>query len=280
MTDLAEEAAGRGHQPRALIVTLYGLYGRQDGGWLSVSSIIRLMAELGVDEPAVRSSISRLKRRGLLDAARANSSAGYALSEHARGILQEGDDRIFERPRASVDEGWVLAVFSVPEAEREKRHQLRSRLAWLGFGTVTAGVWIAPAHLEAQAREVLLRAGLDAYVEIFAASYQAFGDVRDRVPQWWDLDRLRELYAEFLDAYAGVLAAYKRRRRVDPAQAFRDYVRALTDWRRLPYSDPGLAVELLPAGWPGVAAAQTFFDLRARLADPAREFVDAVRGGE
>src|SRR5579875_2244456 len=91
VTALAEELAARGHQPRALIVTLYGLYGRQAGGWLSVSSIIRLMAELGVDEPAVRSSISRLKRRGLLDAARANSSAGYALSEHARAILQEGD---------------------------------------------------------------------------------------------------------------------------------------------------------------------------------------------
>src|SRR5260221_268760 len=49
-------------QPRALIVTIYGLYAREAGGWLSVASLIRLMAELGSDEPAGRSSISRLQR--------------------------------------------------------------------------------------------------------------------------------------------------------------------------------------------------------------------------
>lgn len=280
MTALVEEAATRGHQPRALIVTLYGLYGRQVAGWLSVSTIIRLMAEVGVDQPAVRSSISRLKRRGILDAERVDGLAGYALSDNAREILAEGDHRIFERRRASADEGWVLAVFSVPENEREKRHQLRSRLSWLGFGTVTAGVWIAPAHLEPEAGNVLLRAGLDSYVELFAATYRSVADVRERVPQWWDLDRLQQLYAEFLEVHAPVLTASRRRRRIDDAEAFRDYVRALTDWRRLPYSDPGLALELLPSGWLGVQAADTFFALRSRLAGRANAFADGVRAGE
>ena len=280
MTALVEEAATRGHQPRALIVTLYGLYGRQVAGWLSVSTIIRLMAEVGVDQPAVRSSISRLKRRGILDAERVDGLAGYALSDNAREILAEGDHRIFERRRASADEGWVLAVFSVPENEREKRHQLRSRLSWLGFGTVTAGVWIAPAHLEPEAGNVLLRAGLDSYVELFAATYRSVADVRERVPQWWDLDRLQQLYAEFLEVHAPVLTASRRRRCIDDVEAFRDYVRALTDWRRLPYSDPGLALELLPSGWLGVQAADTFFALRSRLAGRANAFADGVRAGE
>ena len=55
-------------QPRALIVTIYGLYARESAGWFSIAAVIRLMAELGVDEPAVRSAISRLKLRGLLEA--------------------------------------------------------------------------------------------------------------------------------------------------------------------------------------------------------------------
>ena len=62
------EAPGAGDAwlaaPRALIVTIYGLYAREAGGWLSVAALIRLMAELGADETAVRSSISRLKQRG------------------------------------------------------------------------------------------------------------------------------------------------------------------------------------------------------------------------
>jgi phenylacetic acid degradation operon negative regulatory protein len=280
VTMAGEESGAPSHQPRALIVTRYGLYAREEGGWLSISVIIRLMSELGVDEPAVRSSISRLKRRGILEARRVGGSAGYALSAQAREILREGDRRIFERRRASPDEGWVLAVFSVPESERDKRHQLRSRLAWLGFGTVTAAVWIAPAHVEAEARDVLRRAGLDSYVDLFEGAYRYFGDVTERVPRWWDLDRLQELYSRFVDGYGPVLARYRRRRRVEDAEAFVAYISALTAWRRLPYSDPGLPLELLPKRWKGVVAADTFFELRDRLAVPAHAFVDAVRSDE
>ena len=219
-----DDAGGRGQTPRALIVTVYGLYAREVGGWLSVAAIIRLMGELAIDEPAVRSSISRLKRRGLLVAERSGAVAGYSLSASARTVLDEGDRRIFERRRATLADGWVLAVFSVPEAERDKRHQLRSRLSWLGFGTVAAGVWIAPAHLLAETHDVLDRHGLSPYVDLFRAEHLAFTDVRDQVPSWWDLARLQSLYADFLQRYRPTLAGYRRRRKVDERQAFADYV--------------------------------------------------------
>ncbi|NEE37388.1 PaaX family transcriptional regulator, partial [Streptomyces sp. SID7982] len=67
-------------------------------------------------------------------------SAGYALSPDARQLLDDGDRRIYRHPAPSLADGWVLAVFSVPEAERSKRHVLRSRLARLGFGTAAPGV--------------------------------------------------------------------------------------------------------------------------------------------
>ena len=276
--ELGETGDGRALQPRALIVTVYGLYAREAGGWLSVAALIRLMADLEVDEPAVRSSISRLKRRGILEATPVDGVAGYALSDEARAILDEGDRRIFERPRARLSDGWLLAVFSVPETERQKRHMLRSRLTWLGFGTASAGVWIAPGHLDAETREVLQRYGLDPYVDLFRADYLAFGDVREQVGRWWDFAALREMYDEFLTTYGPVLARWRRRRSVDPVAAFGDYVRALTAWRRLPFLDPGLAGEVLPDNWPGVRAAELFDDLRTRLADPAHAHVERVRG--
>src|SRR5215472_936364 len=131
-------AQTQGAQPRALIVTVYGLYARQTGGWMSIASLVDLLARCGVDEPSVRSAIFRLKRRGLLLAARHGGVAGYALSDEARLIMDEGDRRIFERRRATMADGWVLAVFSVPESDRHQRHQLRSQLSRLGFGTVEA----------------------------------------------------------------------------------------------------------------------------------------------
>jgi len=124
-TIVQEGSQARAGSPRALIVSIYGLYARDTGGWFSVSSLIRLMAELGVEEPAVRSSISRLKRREMLIPERHDRFAGYALSDHARRVLHEGDRRIFERPRAALGDGWVVVVFSVPESERRQRRTLR-----------------------------------------------------------------------------------------------------------------------------------------------------------
>ena len=102
------------HSPRHLILTLFGLYGR-DASRLSVRALIALMAELDVDAAATRSSVSRLKKRGVLEAARQGGQAGYTLSESALAVLVEGDARIWSRPRASVADGWLVVVFSVTE---------------------------------------------------------------------------------------------------------------------------------------------------------------------
>jgi phenylacetic acid degradation operon negative regulatory protein len=264
----------RGAQPRQLIVTVYGLYARAEGGWMSVASLVSLLADLGVDEPAVRSSISRLKRREILHARRKAGAAGYELSPAARAILAEGDHRIFRRERASLADGWLLAVFSVPEPERHKRHVLRSQLTRLGFGTAAPGVWIAPAYLHEATADMLTRLGLAAYADLFRADHLAATPAEDlagKIRQWWDLDQTERLAREFVSAYEPVLRGWGARRPAEhPREAFADYVRVLTAWRRLPYLDPGLPAELLPPGWAGAQAAEVFFTLQARLADAAR----------
>jgi len=276
-------------QPRALIVTIYGLYARETDGWFSIAALIKLMAELGVEEPAVRSATSRLKLRGLLESRRVSGAAGYGLSAGGQKILADGDRRIFRGPGASGGNGWLLVVFSVPEHERARRHALRSRLAWLGFGTVSAGVWIAPARLADETRDVLEADGLTAYVSLFTADHLAFGDIRDKIGEWWDLDRLEQLYQAFIDAAAPLLARWQCAARgpgradpggTDPGQAFADYVRVVTAWRRLPFLDPGLPPEFLPADWHGARAAELFGAIRDVLSGPARAHVLAVTGAD
>jgi phenylacetic acid degradation operon negative regulatory protein len=273
----------RAAQPRQLIVTVYGLYARAQGGWMSVASLVSLLADLGVDEPAVRSSISRLKRREILCARRQGGAAGYELSPAAEAILAEGDHRIFRTERARLADGWLLAVFSVPEAERHKRHVLRSQLARLGFGTAAPGVWIAPAYLYEATGDMLARLGLSGYADLFRADHLAAtglagGDLAAKVRQWWDLDQTERLARDFVTAWEPVLRAWSRRRPAAHArEAFAGYVRVLTDWRRLPYLDPGLPAELLPSRWAGARAAEVFFTLQSRLADAAGAHVASVQ---
>jgi phenylacetic acid degradation operon negative regulatory protein len=270
------DATARSARPRHLIVTVYGLYARSGGGWLPVAALIRLLAELGVDEPAVRSAISRLKRRGILEARRQEGSAGYQLSAEALAILREGDARIFRRRRAALADGWLLAVFSVPEAERHRRHVLRSELTRLGFGMVAPGVWIVPTHPDDATAETLRRLGLDSYADLFHADHLAFGDPAGKVRRWWDLDELERRYEAFIQAYEPALTRLSPSGPRSGEEAFAQYVRVLTDWRQLPYLDPGLPAELLPDDWIGIRAAEEFFMLRSMLEEPARAYVTSV----
>ena len=265
--------SSRGLRPRSLIVTVYGAYARESGGWMSVAALVRLLGDLDVDETAVRSSVSRLKRRGLLVQERRDGAVGYVVSPQLGEILEAGDRRIFGGSRALLEDGWLLVVFSVPESERASRHRLRTGLAGLGLGTVAPGVWIGPAHLADDVRAALDRLGLGSYAGLFAGSRVAHEGVAASVARWWDLDDLQAQYGAYVDEWAPVLSSWRRRRTVPQATAFADYVCTLTQWRRLAYLDPGLPSEVLPAQWQGTRAAEVFFRLRDLLEGAAHAHV-------
>lgn len=275
MTSEASAPAERETRLGPLILSVFGLYARSEDNWLSVASLVRLMSDLGLDERAVRSAISRLKRRGVLRPERHGKAAGYSLEGATLEVLAEGDSRIFERVRAGAEDGWLLVVFSVPESEREKRHELRATLTRLGFGTAAPGVWIAPGNLADETRRTLERRGLAGYVDIFAGDHIAFGELRQKVREWWDLDELTGLYADFLRQYRPVLERAAAEG-MAPVEAFQTYIPMLTQWRRLPYRDPGLPLRLLPPGWSGESAGVLFDELNKTLSGPAREHAMAV----
>lgn len=275
----ARTGGGRDARLAQQILTIFGLYARAEGNWLSVASVVDLMADLGGEGPAVRSAISRLKRRGVLISEHHADTAGYAVSASTLEVLAEGDVRIFERRRATVEDGWVVVVFSVPESEREKRHSLRSSLTRLGFGTVAPGVWLAPGNLADETRHALQRRGLFEYVDIFCGRYVAFSDLRSKVHVWWNLEELTELYAEFLHRYRSALYRSSAEG-FSPEEAFQTYVQMLTQWRQLPYRDPGLPLSLLPPAWNGEAAGELFGELNKVLRPLAQKHALAIIHGK
>ena len=253
-------------QPRQLIVTVYGLYARAEHDWLPIAAVVDLLADLGVGAQAVRSSISRLKRRDTLRSLRLDGTAGYALTPAVVELLREGDRRIFASSPATSADGWVQVVFTVPEALRERRHELRSRLAGLGFAAVAPGVWTAPGTLADEVRVALDRQGLAGFVDVFRGEHLGPAPLAERVREWWDLGSIAARYGEFVNVHRPLA-----RRATTGAEAFAGYVRMLTAWRRLRYLDPGLPLDLLPRGWPGVPAAELFTALDETLRPLARE---------
>jgi phenylacetic acid degradation operon negative regulatory protein len=259
-------------RPRSLLMTFFGAFLRRLGGWIAVADLIALMADVDLDEQAVRSAVSRLKRRGVIAAERRGGAAGYRLTAHGIAILEAGDARIFERPRSDSPE-WLLVLFSVPESKRALRHRLRTRLAWLGLGSVGSAVWIGPAHVEREVRALVDELGLAAHVELFRAEHAGFEPLGVAVAGWWELDAIAAEYRGYLDAWSA-----RRRGRSTAAAAFADYLKQLDGWRRIPFHDPGLPAGALPVDWPGNAAWSLFAELSERLGPAALEHVEARVG--
>jgi len=151
---------------------------------------------------------------------------------------------------------------------------------WHGMGNLASGLWIGPARILEDVTATVEQSGLAEFTDVFRATYEAPGDVSDLVHHSWDLDRLAEAYESFLAVHAPVGLRLRRQRRVlDGAEAFSVYTRALHDWRKFPYLDPGLPAELLPPEWPGRAAASMFHELRAELENLAFGYAESIAAG-
>lgn len=268
---------------RSLILDVYGAYARPLSGWLAVADLVRLMGDLGHDHAAARSATSRLKKAGLLAAESRGGVAGYSLTLAALDVLRDGDARIFASTSAADAGGargtgaaWVLAVFSVPEQRRERRHQLRSVLGRLGFGQLAPGVWLAPARARVDAERALARADLTQYVTLFEGAIAGFAPAPDLVARTWDLEALAGRHTGFCAEHAPPLATWRRRRQPTDQDAFVAYTSALADWRRLVYLDPGLPAGLLPPRWPGGRSRRLFDTIVIELRAPASRHVAAV----
>lgn len=278
--------------PRDAVVTLFGGYLRAVGNWIAIADMVVLLDVLGIDEQSARSTIARLKRSGLLDAARHHGAAGYSASTELLGILAEGDVRLFQSQiAADLADGWVLVIFSVPETERHRRHQLRSRLTGLGCGPLTAGVWMAPRRVSADVRRTLDRLDLAKYSWLFEGSHVGFADLqragdgrdddrtdlRELVDRTWDIGQMSRHYAQFTARTERMLARWSRGPH-DPRTAFVDFTRLLEDWRRLAYQDPGLPDEVSSCATERRASRELFATGVELLRPPAWAHVASVMG--
>jgi phenylacetic acid degradation operon negative regulatory protein len=167
---------------------------------------------------------------------------------------------------------WCLISYSIPESQRQLRHQLRRRLSSIGCGMVTAALWICPEHLVSEVEEIITDLDVGASISIFLADETRIdGGLERAIGQWWDLPAIAARHQAFLSAYGSVVG-----NDLTPRQAFAAWIGCLDAWRVIPYVDPGLPATWLPAEWPGNRSIALFADLRKRLERLSGRYVQHV----
>jgi phenylacetic acid degradation operon negative regulatory protein len=255
---------------RSLLLTILGEYVLPRAGEVWHQTLVAALCSVGYTEQAARQALSRSTRDGWLLAERRGRRARMSLTERSRSLLSDGTERIysFGRPR-EWDGRWLLVILRVPEQRRAVRHQLRSRLAWAGLGSLGGGVWLTP-HVD---REAELSAAIaeepDADARSFVAELGSMSDLEQLVADAWELDSVREQYLAFIEDFGAQAPR-------EPEAYFSQQTLLVHAWRRFPFLDPDLPASVLPADWPRDRAHRLFADQHARWAAAAGSYFEEL----
>ncbi|OLE22966.1 MAG: PaaX family transcriptional regulator [Actinobacteria bacterium 13_1_20CM_3_71_11] len=256
-------------QARSALFDLYGDHLRPRGGRAPVAALVRLLAPLGIAAPAVRTAVSRMVRQGWLHPLRLSSGPGYVLTPKAARRLDEAAGRIYRTTPVTWDGSFDLIVLD-PSVPRADRARIAGGLAFLGYGSVDDGTWVA-TRPTGEVQTLLAEAGMR--YERFAATHAAGtpGAVA-LVRRAWNLDEIAGAYEQFVRELRPIVNAVTETSTDEQAYAAR--FRLVHAWRTFLFRDPQLPPELLPERWAGLSAA-AFFDRHAsRLRPAADRYVD------
>ncbi|MEU6256746.1 PaaX family transcriptional regulator C-terminal domain-containing protein [Streptomyces sp. NPDC047043] len=251
-------------RPQSLLFAFFGDHVLEKGPLCVYSrSIIDALGRVGVGEQAVRSTLTRMVNRGLLQRRRQGRRMYFGLTPHATQILHDGRRRIWHTSPVNDDwdGSWTLLGFSLPEAWRRQRHDLRSRLTWSGFGPLFSGLWIAPGDVDIS--EIVTELGIAAHVKIFHARADVATDVDVMIRDTWDLASIAARYTAFEQRWTGRVGSPCG----DPLGT---HLRLVAEWLGTIRTDPRLPARHLPPDWPARSAEATFRRIAEQAGEPAR----------
>ncbi|HUO52611.1 MAG TPA: PaaX family transcriptional regulator C-terminal domain-containing protein [Gemmatimonadaceae bacterium] len=255
-----------------MVFTLYGDYLLRRDEPVRAAALVTLLGALGMKPMAVRTTLSRMTRRGWLAAERRGPHSYYRLTARARRLLESGRERIYHPPRARAWDGaWTLIAYSVPETRRRRRDSFRVKLLWLGCGMVSNGLWMTPHDVRRDVAAIAAELGIARNVEVFRARHAGGAAMRALIERCWDLRALDARYAAFLRRWRGGAG-----RALSPEESFVRRFALVHEYRTFPLADPYLPATLLPPRWHGRTAAALFDRLHAALAAGAERWVREV----
>ena len=233
-------------------------------GWAWTHELLYLLDLLGVNDRAARTTLSRMKQQGWFETVKDGRRSRYEITEKGRGIIAEGDKRIFEAPITNWDGNWQFVIYSLPEEKRPLRNELRKKLVWFGFGNLAPGTWVGAHDRLAELDKITGEMGIRSQVSLINGQRVGLMTDDELVAKCWDLSGLEAEYAGFVDRWQHRLD----RLAISDMSAedrFRTRFMLTFEFQPFPRKDPNLPAVLLPENWSGFTARHLFLDYRLKL---------------
>jgi phenylacetic acid degradation operon negative regulatory protein len=255
---------------KTLIFTILGDYNlSKKNGAIRARSLVKLVGPFGFTNSAVRTTLHRLKREGLITSVNRGS---YTFSQETLLKFETAIRRVKEWRFGHWDGKWRVVVYNFSEDNKALRNKIRRELKWLGFGALASSTWVSPNPLEDVVNEMIEKYWKDGgKVYLFIAYFPQ--DPQIIIRTCWNLSEIELKYKEFISKWIGLLNKIDK---LSPAEAFVNKITILHEYRKFLHIDPGLPEELLPSDWIGYEAYKLFKNIYDSLTPLANKYFESV----
>lgn len=256
----------------SLITTVFGDAIAPRGGCLWLGSLITIMADFGISERLVRTSVFRLASDGWLESEQIGRKAYYSLTRDGRERFRAATHRIYRAPSDTWDGHWtLLLLFNLAPQLRDAAAR---ELGWLGFGGISRNLFAHPSADADDLEATLKRLGIAAEVVVFDGHTVLSDDAMRRLAHAsWSLDDIDARYRAFVERFEPILTAAGSNASFAPKTAFLVRTLLIQEYRKVLLRDPKLPREMLPDQWHGTIAYRLCRDLYRHVYAPADEYL-------
>ena len=207
--------------------------------WATSAELIRLTADFGIRESALRVALTRMVGAGDL----IRSADGYRLPDRLLARQRRQDDAM--QPKVRPWHGdWLTVVVTRVGSDARTRATLRTKLSEKRFGELREGVWLRPDNLD-----VDLGSDIRSRSRMLVARDD---DPTELAGRLWDLPGWARRGRDLFDAMAGADDIPGR------------FTVAAAMVRHL-LADPMLPDDLLPTDWPAERLREAYAHFAAEL---------------
>lgn len=249
---------------------IYGIMASLGKEEYSASYLKYLLKPFHVTDSSLRTTLSRMINKGVLQSAKKGKSAYYCFAEKGKKIGRNVSFSFKKNDWSNWDHTWWSFLFSIPAGDKALRHKVTAKLSAYRFASLYPGCWIRPLYENEKIKE-----------RIHDLSSAGFGHLtkmkfiteltEEKIRKLWKTESINNEFARGLDL---IKKSSKKLETASPEEAFRLKMTTGNEIVQLLFTDPLLPDCYLREDWKGDELRESFKLWEKEVAKKSSSFSD------
>lgn len=251
--------------------------------YIKLSSLLEIMKVFGKNETAIRMSLSRAMKAGMLTNSKQDNEVYYTLTYEGKMAIRlwnEGVIHFWKRYKfrySGWGKKWYFINVDFTDGRKDKRVEFSEKLKGYGFAQIDTNAWLSPYHQHEEVGELIRYYGFEDRVVEICGKMKINKDMNRFLNEVYGIEKLKAKYNGFIDTYErklpGISKAYEDKDFINNGSALP--ILHELGWRffGIASEDAVLPNEVLPE-WEGDKAASIMKELRKMLLEAAYKYLE------